>query len=404
MRTMILAIAAILTAASVHARPAAPPLIVVSLDGFRADYLDRGLSPTLSAFAKDGVRAVAMRPSFPSVTEPNHYTLMTGLRPDHHGIIDNTMVDPAMPGMRFGGPHTKGSDLDPRWWDEATPLWVTAERAGIHVAEADWPGAGAVVHDVPIDYHGAPHEKPDQRIDRVLGWLDLPPAKRPGLILLHLDDTDEMGHVFGPNSPYLDKAIGAVDADLARLAAGLKARGLTGAVNIVVVSDHGMTGVARNRVIYLDDLIDLKTVVVPAEFAAAGVDPLPGHDAEVGKVLLAPHDHMTCWRKADIPARLHYNTNRRVPDFVCLADLGWTVATRAGLGAYPPLSGNHGYDPALPDMAAIFVATGPAFAKGATLLAFDNVDVYPLLTKVLGVKAEQSDGRLAEVAGALRRQ
>ncbi len=382
----------------------ATPLVVISIDGFRAEYLNRGLTPTLTAWAAQGVRAEAMRPSFPSVTEPNHYTILTGLRPDHHGVVDNTMVDPTMPGMSFGGPHASGpgSDDDPRWWEGATPLWATAEQAGLKTANSQWPGAMARVHGIAVDYRESLRDRPDAQIAQVLAWFDLPAERRPALILLHLGEVDDMGHLFGPDHKVLNDTLVRTDGNLAALQAGLKARGLWDKVNLVVVSDHGMTNSPRSQIIWLDDLIDLKTVVVPAEYAAAGVDPLPGHEAEVAKALLAPHEHMRCWRKADIPARLHYGTNRRVPDIVCLADLGWTIATRASLKGQPPISGNHGYDPAEPDMAAIFVARGPAFANGMVLPAFDNVDVYPLLAKVLRVKPRPNDGNFAEVAKALR--
>ena len=260
----------------------------------------------------------------------------------------------------------------------------------------------AKVHGIAVDDRESLRDRPDAQIAQVLAWFDLPADRRPALILLHLGEVDDMGHLFGPDHKVLNGAIARADANLAALQAGLQARGLWDKVNVVVVSDHGMTSTPRSQIIWLDDLIDLKTVVVAAEFAAAGVDPLPGHQAEVAKALLAPHDHMRCWRKADIPARLHYGANRRVPDIVCLADLGWTIATRASLKGQPPLSGNHGYDPAEPDMAAIFVARGPAFAKGIVLPTFDNVDAYPLLARVLGVKPRPNDGRFAEVARALR--
>ena len=384
-----------------------PPLIVISLDGFRAEYYDRGLSPTLLALGQSGVHATAMRPSFPSVTEPNHYTLMTGLYPDHHGIVDNTMVDPAMPGMNFGGPHTQGTDNDPRWWNGATPLWVTAQREGLKTASSFWPGDEAVVQGASPTYlQERPKPRPllfnmDKQVDAVLGWLDLPADKRPALIRLHLDDVDLMGHLYGPDSPEANKAITKVDAAVGRLAEGLKTRGLYDSVNIVVVSDHGMAAVSLDRMIYLDDLIDLKHVTTPAFWAAAGVDPLPGYESEIAKALVGPHEHMHCWKKANIPARLHYGTNRRVPDIVCLAEVGWSIPTREEIKQFPPLRGNHGYDPSAPEMAALFLAHGPAFRAGVTLPVFPNVDVYPMLAKVMGVKPLKNDGRLSALKPAL---
>ena len=381
-----------------------PVLIVVSIDGFRADYFDRHETPALADLARTGVHARSMRPSFPSVTAPNHYTLMTGLYPDHHGIVDNSFVDPAMPGVMFGGPHGWGANDDPRWWNQATPLWVTAERAGIKTASSLWPGDSPVIHGVAPAYlePRTPPPSMDRQVDTVLGWIDLPEGKRPGLIRLHLDVVDAMGHVYGPDNPVTDKAIAQADGEIGRLVDGLRSRGLYDGVNLVVVSDHGMTRLPPHQLIYIDDLIDVKSVVVTTEYATGGVNPLPGHEVEVAKALVGRHDHMTCWRRGDIPARLRYGSNPRVPAILCLADLGWTVATRATLGHTPPFFGNHGYDPAEPDMAAFFLAHGPAFRPGATLPTFENVDVYPLLARVLGVKAVAGDGRIAEVAAALR--
>lgn len=384
-----------------------PPLIVVSLDGFRADYFDRGLTPTLASLAASGVHARSMRPSFPSVTDPNHYTLMTGLYPDHHGIVDNTMVDPSLPGMAFGGPHTAGTDSDPRWWNEATPLWVSAERRGLKTATSLWPGDEAVVQGVPASYRqdgaGSHTSAPtmDQQVDTVLDWLDLPAGQRPALIRLHFGAVDTAGHLSGPDSPSVNAAIARVDTELARLVAGLKARGLYDRVNLVVVSDHGMANISKATIIYLDDLIDLKSVVVTTYGAEGGVNPLPGHEAEIEKVLLTPHPHMQCWRRGDIPARLHYGRNPRVPAIFCLADVGWTVITREAASYYPLLHGNHGYDPAEPTMAAFFLAHGPAFKAGVTLPSFDNVDVYPMLATLIGVRPEPNDGHPSDLAAGL---
>lgn len=395
------ALAVVFTAAAAEAGPT----IVISIDGFRADYFDRGLTPTLAALAKDGVHAKAMRPSFPSVTQPNHYTLMTGLRPDHHGIVDNGMLDPAIPGLQFG----EGVDAnkDPRWWTTATPLWVSAAKAGMKTAESHWPNGDAKVGGVDFTYHDTTpwRTPPDKETDTVLGWLDLPEAQRPSLILLHYDPVDQMGHVFGPDAPQTNAAIGSVDAAIGKLVDGLKTRGLYDSTNLVMVSDHGMTFLGTTPPGYiLDTMLDLNNVTVSIEGADGGFWPRPGHEAEIEKVLLGTsYPHMKCWKKANIPANLHYGSNPRVPPILCLADLGWSIVTNATLKKYPvTLHGNHGYDPALPDMAAFFLAHGPAFRQGITLEPFDNVDVYPMLTKLVGVKAEPNDGNAATLAGALR--
>jgi predicted AlkP superfamily pyrophosphatase or phosphodiesterase len=376
------------------------PLILISIDGFRPDYLNRGVSPTLSALAAGGVRAERMLPSFPSITFPNHYTLVTGLYPDHHGIISNSFEDAAAPGGVF---HM--SSKDEAWWDEGTPIWVTAERQGMRTGTEFWPGSEVAIHGVRPE-HWEPYRltKPgDQRVDTLLGWLDLPAAERPHFLTLYFDAVDSAGHMFGPDSPQVNKAIAATDASIGRLVEGLKARGIT--ANLIVVADHGMAAVAPDHILLLDDMIDPSAVRVVFADAVSGID-IPdtpaGHDAEAR--LLAPHDHISCWKKARVPARLHYGSNPRVPDVVCMAEVGWLIETRDGQARrHFHLAGEHGYDNAAPQMGALFVANGPAFKKGVVIPQFPNVDVYPLMTHVLGIKGEANDGDFAGVKAAVVR-
>jgi predicted AlkP superfamily pyrophosphatase or phosphodiesterase len=374
--------------------------ILISIDGFRADYLQRGRSPALAAMAADGVHA-AMRPSFPSLTFPNHYTLVTGLRPDQHGIVNNNMEDTARPGVTFALSKTDVVH-DPIWWDEAEPIWVTAEKAGVRTATMFWPGS-----DLPI--HGVlPHDwrlfnkttPPDVRVDTVLEWLNRPPAERPRFVTLYFDAVDGAGHLAGPDSDKVDTAITETDAEVGKLLQGLAKRGLLDTTDVIVVADHGMAATSTARVTYLSDLMPDADFHAVAQGAMAGIRAEPGHEDEVAKALLAPHDHMTCWRKADVPERLHYGKNARVPPFVCLAPVGWLIEAAHGR---PPPKGEHGYDPADPQMAALFVAHGPSFRHGVTLPAFDNVDVYPLLAALIGVKPQPNDGNLADLAPAIAR-
>jgi len=378
--------------------PASAPLtVLISIDGFRPDYLDRGVTPALSALAAGGVRG-DMRPSFPSKTFPNHYTLVTGLRPDRNGIVDNNMFDPAITTRKF----TMSSETaaDPRWWNEAEPIWVTAEKAGVRTATMFWPGSDVAIrgvrpsHWLKFDMAMAP----DARTDQALAWLDGPPAERPRLLTLYFDDVDTAGHHQGPDSAGLNEAAARVDAAVARLEAGLKARGIV--ANVVVVADHGMAPMSPDRRIFADDFLDMKTVTTPTMGAFMSAIPQPGHEAEVEKTLLTPRPHLQCWRKAEIPARFHYGRNPRVPPFFCLPETGWEITTHSYKPSQPTL-GEHGFDPYSPQMRAIFIANGPAFRRGATLPTFDNVDVYPLLAKLLGVAPQPNDGKLADVAPAL---
>jgi predicted AlkP superfamily pyrophosphatase or phosphodiesterase len=392
--------------------PAAPaaraeyrPLILVSIDGFRADYMTRGLTPTIAALAADGVRAEAMRPSFPSLTFPNHYTLVTGLRPDRHGIVNNRMEDPLIPGVTFTLSN-RAAVGDERWWDDGTPLWVTLRRQGKVADTMFWPGSEAPIHGLQPNVW-LPFDEtmtPEARVDTVLGWLDRPAGDRPDFVTLYFDQLDHAGHDSGPNSEAVTETLPVMDAAVARLVAGLKARGLYDRANLVIVSDHGMAETSPERRIHLEDIAPPSVARIVVTGSTAGLEPVPGQEAEAARRLLAPHPHLTCWRKGEVPARYHYGRHRRVPAFVCLAQTGWTATTRELSAKWKAsISGQHGFDPYDPQMAALFVAHGPAFRKGVVLKPFDNVDVYPLLAKVLRVKPEPNDGKLGEVRGALAR-
>lgn len=375
-----------------------PPVILISIDGFRADYLARGVTPTLSRLAAEGAHG-AIRPSFPSKTFPNHYTLVTGLRPDHHGIVDNSMIDPEIPETTFALSN-KAAVRDARWWNEGTPIWASAERAGISSAVMFWPGSEAPIHGVrPSAWRPYDQTVPAAaRVDQVLAWLDAPAGERPGLIALYFDEVDTAGHHYGPGSDEVARAAAVTDAAIGRLVEGLKARGLP--ANLVIVADHGMAEVAAERAIYLEDLVSADLGRAFALGAFMTYYPAQGREAQAEAALLADHERMTCWRKGEIPARYHFGTHRRVAPIFCLPQTGWEITTRARVAKTPLKGGNHGFDPYSPEMAAIFIGHGPAFARGAATPLTDNVDVYPLLAELLGVRPEANDGgpALADVA------
>lgn len=376
----------------------ATPVILISVDGLRADYLKRGITPTISALAARGVTTPAMRPSFPSLTFPNHYTIVTGLRPDHHGIVNNNMDDPELGRFALS---IRSAVEDARWWNDGEPVWVTAERAGIPTATMFWPGSEAAIRGVrPRHWLPFDGKKPEaERVDQLLAWLDQQPQAR--FATLYFDTVDHDGHEFGPDSPQVNAAVAAVDAQIARLLAGLERRGID--ANIILVADHGMAQVSSARSIFLNGLVDPASLQLVAGGAVASINPRPGQDAAVRSALLRRHDHMQCWDKGQLPARLHYGSHRRVPAIICMADVGWMIwlapppADRA-----PSLGGMHGYDPAAPEMAASFVAAGPAFRQGVVLPSFDNVDVHPLLLRLLGLPPMQTDGDADTLARALK--
>jgi len=392
--SVILLLAALFLSSAVQARQT---VLLVSIDGFRPDYLDRGDTPTLAALAKEGVRA-AMRPSFPSLTFPNHYTLVTGLYPDHHGIVENTMDDLGLAHSHFSMSDHEAVG-DPAWWARGTPIWATLERQGGRAATLFWPGSEAIRPALWLPYDQKMSDA--ERVERLLSWLDGPAAGRPDFLTLYFDRVDTAGHNEGPDSPALDQALADTDRAIAQLIAGLKRRGLLDKIDLIIVADHGMAALSPERTIYIDDHVAPDSVHIVTIGAMMGIEPLPGHEAEAEQALLSPKQHMTCRKKQDMPAHLHYGSNPRIPSLLCLAEPGWIVTSRAA--AAKKKAGGHGYDGEAPEMAALFIARGPDFRRHKVHAPFDNVDVYPLLAKLLGVTPEPNDGRLPEVADMLIR-
>jgi len=398
--------------ASLMPQPAAPPkpLVLVSIDAFRGDYLARGVTPNLQALA-DGGATATMRPSFPSLTFPNHYTLVTGRVPDHHGVVANFMYDPthpADPNDPKAAYFTKSKAGDGFWWQEAKPMWVSAEQAGLKVGAVYWPGSWAVIDGTKPTYAVPFEQTPsDTRVNQVLQWASLPEDQRPQVYVLYLNIVDEVGHKKGPDSPELNAALADVDASIGRLRTGLRDRGID--ANIVIASDHGMISVSPDRTTYLSDILGREGLAPDAKIdprfdliyygSVAMLNPTPGHEAEVDRLTKTRFDHMQCWHKKDIPARFKFGKNHRVPDIICLGEPGWQVAGTANIGTDV---GNHGYDPSIPDMRAIFIANGPAIKPGVRLDTFDNVDLYSLEMKLLHLKPEPNDGTLQSVKPALK--
>jgi predicted AlkP superfamily pyrophosphatase or phosphodiesterase len=378
-------------------------VLLISLDGFRADYLDRGIAPHLARIAREGVRARWMTPAYPSLTFPNHYSMVTGLVPDHQGIVHNTMHDAALGGFKLSDRMAVGES---RWWG-GEPIWVAAEKAGLRSAAMYWPGSEAAIGGVrPARWNAyrddaaLPYE---ERVDTVLGWLSEPDATRPRIATLYFEGIDKAGHRYGPDSPQAHAAVRAADAALDRLLRGLDARGLRDRVDLIVVSDHGMATVPPGQLIAVEDVVPMEEATVVTIGQVITIAPKPGFERQVERRLLGAHEHYDCWRKGELPARWRYGTHPRIPPIVCQMHEGWDMLPRETIAQRPPHDrGSHGYDPALPSMRALFVARGPSFRSGAVLEPFDNVDVYPLLARLLGLRAAPNDGDIAPLLPALR--
>lgn len=385
------------------AQPAAearPSVLLVSIDGFRADYLDLGLTPNLQRLADGGVRAQWMTPSYPSLTFPNHYTLVTGLRPDHHGVVHNTMRDPVLGKFRINDREAVGNGA---WWG-GEPIWVTAENAGLPTAAMFWVGSEAPVAGVrPTRWSQFDADVGvDERIDRVLGWLAEPEDTRPRLATLYFEHLDSAGHRNGPHAPETLQALREMDAAIGRLVEGLATRGLEERVDVIVVSDHGMAEVPPGQVVAVEDMVEPADVELVSAGQSVGFQPVAGRTAAAEARLLGRHDHYECWRRGELPQRWHFGTHPRVPAIVCQMDEGWDALPREYAARGSTRSrGSHGFDPALPSMRAIFIADGPSFVDGLELPPIDNVDVYPLLAELLGIEPATHDGDPAALRPAL---
>jgi predicted AlkP superfamily pyrophosphatase or phosphodiesterase len=404
-RSLLLSLAAITLSAcaTMPPPPAAPAVerrrpvtILISIDALHPDYLGRGDTPVLDALARAGVKAT-MRPSFPTLTFPNHYTLVTGLRPDRHGIVANTLFDPRRPNDRFQSKELAAAD--PFWWAEAEPIWITAEKNGILTGTMFWPGEEAPHDGIrPSDWaRFDPNYTEAQRVRTVMDWMRRPAAIRPAFVTLYFDLVDKTSHKQGPHSDATIAAVREADALIGELAAGLDALGQP--ANLVIVSDHGMRQIEPERTVLIEKLLPQGSYRLISFGPFASIDPMPGHDAIVARALLAPNPNMDCWRKADVPKRFRYGANPRVAAFLCLAKPGAEVMA----GRLPTNKGDHGYDPDDPDMTALFLVHGPAFRRdGAIPAKFDNVDLYPLLASLIGVPAQPNDGDAKTLRPILR--
>ncbi len=400
---LAVAVAFVLACAAAAAqRPAGEPpiLILISFDGWRWDYIDRLPAPNLKALAASGVRATRLIPSFPVLTFPNHYTIVTGLYPEHHGVVANTMRDPSMP-ERF----TQSSETakDARWWG-GEPLWVTAIRQGRRAGTMFWPGTEVAIGGVRPTYWKAYDKKfaTRDRVEQALTWLALPPPERPSFVSLYFEEVDSAGHDFGPESPELANAASHLDAALGQLVEGVHRLGLDHRTSIVIVSDHGMTPTSYDRVVYLDAMIDISTVEILESGSTLAINPRDDDVEGLYRRLHGRHPMLSIYRREDLPARLHFRNNARIPAIIGIPADGWSVTTGQRLSEEELHVGAHGYEPTTPNMGALFVAAGPPLRRGLVVAPFENVHIYELLCRILQITPAKNDGRASVTRGFFR--
>jgi predicted AlkP superfamily pyrophosphatase or phosphodiesterase len=375
-------------------------VVLVSLDGFRWDYAKRDGAKHLLALGKQGVWAPeGMLPSYPSLTFPNHFTIVTGLYPEHHGLVANSFWDETKQ-ARYGISDAKAV-TDGSWYS-GTPLWSLAESQGMRTACFFWPGSEAKIAGFQPTYYLKFDDKIDDtaRIQQVLGWLRLPEADRPHFITLYYSEPDHEGHEFGPDAAETKAAVIKVDGLVGKLKAGLDATGLP--IDLVVVSDHGMAKV-QGGWITLDQFADLTGFESVGSLLYGKTEE---DRARVYNQLKKASSQFVAYRRAEVPPELNYSLNPREGDPVVIATGPFAIrahAPPAGRTDQPPTAGAHGYDPrTLPEMQASFFAAGPDIVEGKTVQPFENVNLYPWLAHLLGLTPPKTDGSLNVLAGTLR--
>lgn len=394
----------------------APTTLIISLDGFRADFLQRGLTPRLNAFVKEGVSPKYMLPSFPSVTFPNHYTLATGLYPESHGVVGNSFWDPKLQAEFYYTDPDRS--MDAKWWG-GEAFWITAENQGVRTAIHMWPGS-----EVPTDVEPSyvdkfnSKERLSNKVARILELLDKPgmevPSsdtknRRPQIIAAYVPNVDADGHKYGPNSTEIRTTISSVDSMLDQIFQGLEQRNLTNIVNVIIVSDHGMATTDVSRMFQIEDLIDMSKVDRLDGWPLVGVRPknitdLPELHKQAAEKAKSNPAFDVYLRDQDMPERYHFSNNDRIAPLWIIPKTGWAIVTKEEFNIEEGKSkglvfnprGLHGYDHEHPLMRAIFIARGPAFphVPNSKLDVFQNIEVYNILCDSVGMKPMPNNGTL----------
>ncbi|CAI0406113.1 unnamed protein product [Linum tenue] len=377
-----------------------PVVLLISADGFRFGYQYKAPTPNIRRLIANGTEAeTGLIPVFPTLTFPNHYSIVTGLYPAYHGIINNNFVDP-----RSGAVFNMGSH-DPKWW-LGEPMWETLANQGLKAATYFWPGSEVIKGswDCPkgfcMPYNGSvPFE---DRVDTILSYFDLPSSEIPEFLTLYFEDPDHQGHLVGPDDLQVTEAVAHIDGLIGRLIGGLEKRGVFEDVTIIMVGDHGMVGNCDKKLIFLEDLAEW--IKIPAEWVSDYTPALsirPSKDVDPTEVVAKMNEglrsgkvkngkNLKMYLKEDLPRRLHYSDSERIPPIIGMLDEGFKVEPKRT--AAQECGGSHGYDNAFFSMRTIFIAHGPRFGRGVKVPSFENVQIYNVIASILNVPGAPNNG------------
>lgn len=369
-----------------------PKVLLVSMDGFRHDYLNKTHTPNFDAMISSGVTMPYVNNSFITNTFPSHYTIATGLFTESHGIVGNNMYDPV-----FNSSFHK-SNSETRWWEGGEPIWITATKAGLKAGVYFWPGSDVVIQGVqPAAWYRYDEKVPfEARVKKAVQWLTRDDFD---LAIMYFHEPDKSGHRWGPDHGQMVPVIARMDRLLGFIMQELGAAGIADKVNFILTSDHGMTTLdPQNKYVNVSRFVDdslLHTLVTYG--ATAQMRPQPGKAQELVQAL-SGIDNIHVMLKEDIPERFHLKRSRRVMDVFAYADEGWVI-TKDPSKLYS--LGGHGYDNTLDVMKPLFIAKGPDFKQGVVVEPILNVDIYPLICNLLKIEPSANNGSLSRAQSLL---
>ena len=374
-------------------------VIVLSMDGFRHDLADHSNTPTLDSLARVGCYS-EIYPVFPANTFPNHYTIATGLHPDHHGVVNNSFYDHKSHCYRSV---FKAEDVrTPDFW-AGDPIWNTAERQGKLANIFMWPGS-----DVPINGEQASswmvyNSKPSyhERADWVIEAMTRPIDEIPNLVMWYFEQPDMAGHYFGPNSPEAIAQAERIDKALAYFFREIRRSPVYDRINFIVTADHGMTALSEERRENLYNLLDTTKVIRTVKGSPYGLEVHNSYKKEALR-LIRQTGHISAWEREKVPARYHYGSRKdRLTNLILLPKMGWTIDYSP---SPRPLrkKGSHGFDNFSRDMQMVFYATGPAFKQGHVQKSFQNVNLYQIICHLLDITPSPNDGEWRKVKKMFR--
>lgn len=377
-----------------------PQLLLISFDGFRADYLSKTETPNFDRLIKNGATAEGLIPIFPTKTFPNHYAIATGLYPENNGLIGNNMYDPEMDARYSMGNRDAVENPD---WYLGEPIWNTVEKAGKKAGTMFWIGSEAPIQNMrPSHWKSYDGSIPNEaRIDTVVNWMTR--EQEPvDFGTLYFSFVDSQGHRYGPDSEEVIEAIQQADELVGYLMEKLESNE---SINLMIVSDHGMIEVSPSRKVTLDDYIDVNKIEIISYSPALMFNVEGEGEVEVFESLKKNEENFKVYLKENIPDRYHLKNNSRVPEVLMVADEGYTINTKQffeSRGNDYPSGGAHGFDNANPKMDAIFVAYGPAFKKEVKLGRFENIHLYEVMAKILNIEPAPNDGDIDAVMEILK--